>query len=157
MRSRTQRSTEDALLGPNLMFRGMNTRMRMSSSPSLPLQPGAARPLNRLCQRPIRLHQLGKLQSEEPAVGPALRKQFFMRSALDDAPRLDDVNEVGMKYCRKPMCNHDGRLPFRQHLELALDDFLGLAVEGRGRFVQKNDRCILEEGSGKRNALTLPA
>ena len=63
------------MLGPNFILRGMNTKMRISPS----LSPCSKTPcmtamLDRLCQRPFRLHQLGKLQPEEAAVSATLRK-----------------------------------------------------------------------------------
>ena len=51
------------IASPNSMLRGMNTKMRISPS----LSPCSKTPcmtamLDRLCQRPFRLHQLGQLE-----------------------------------------------------------------------------------------------
>ena len=55
------------------------------------------------------------------------------------------------------MCNHDGGASAHRLRECGLDDCLVLGIDVRGRFIQDQDRRVLQEGAGDRQSLPLSA
>ena len=80
-----------------------------------------------------------------------------MIALLDDAARLHHQNPVGLQHRRKPMRDHQRRAPGHHVVERALHLRLILRVEGRSRFVEQQDRRILEDRARDREPLPLPA
>src|SRR6185437_1137647 len=99
----------------------------------------------------------GKLRLRDVAVGAPLRQELAMPPALDDAAAVDDANFIGLRDGRQPMGDDDCRAPLAQRAQRPLDRLLGFGIERRSRFVQKDDRRVLEESSGDGDALTLSA
>jgi hypothetical protein len=58
---------------------------------------------------------------------------------------------------RKAVRDRDHGLAFHQAEQLLLDRELDLAVERRGRFVEHQDRRVLQHDARDRDALALPA
>ena len=80
-----------------------------------------------------------------------------MPAALDDAAAIEDADFVGLRHRRQPMGDDDRRAALAQGAQSLLDRLLGLRIERRGCFVEQNDRRVLEEGAGDRDALSLAA
>src|SRR5208283_5004877 len=99
----------------------------------------------------------GELRPRDQAVGVTLRQQFTMAAALDDAAVVDDADLVGLCDRRQAVGDDDRRSALTQGMQRLLDRLLGFGVERRGRLVKKDDRRVLEEGAGDRDALALPA
>ncbi len=78
-----------------------------------------------------------------------------MPSALDDTPAIDDADQICTLDRRQPVRDDQGRPPANQRAQGSLHLAFGLAVEGRSRLVQQQDRCILEHRPGDRQALAL--
>ena len=80
-----------------------------------------------------------------------------MRAAFGDPALVEDDDLVGVDDGREAM-GDDDRGPARgDALQGLLDRRLGPAVEGAGRLVEDQDRRVLEQGSGDRDALLLAA
>ncbi len=85
------------------------------------------------------------LAAEEVAVGA-----LFL-----DTVRSDDNDAVGVLDRRQAVGDHQRRAAFREFEQRLLDVPLGFGVERRGRFVQNQNRRVLEEHSGDRQTLLL--
>jgi len=79
-----------------------------------------------------------------------------MRAALDDPPPVHDEDHVRLQDRRQPVRDRDRRPAVHQRLEGRLDEPLRRGVERRGRLVQDQDRRILQDDPGDREALLLP-
>src|SRR5438045_2523493 len=100
---------------------------------------------------------VGELQLVEPSVSAAEREQLGVFAALDDAPALDDDDQVGAAHGREAVGDHNGRAPAREVGERLLHEPLGLGVERRGRLVKDEHGGVREHGAGDGEALTLAA
>src|SRR5438874_271922 len=68
--------------------------------------------------------------------------QVLMRAALDDLAFVYHVDAVRLAYGREAMCNDEYRATFADAIKVALDDRLGLVVEGAGGFIQNKDAWV---------------
>ena len=68
---------------------------------------------------------------------------------------LDDEDAIGIDNRVQTVRDHDGRTPLAEVLDCTLHLPLRFRIERCGRFVQQNDRCILEQRAGNRDALAL--
>ena len=80
-----------------------------------------------------------------------------MRAALDDASFVQHADEVGMFDGRETVRHHQGGTFRHEVLERFLHEFLGLGIERRSRFIQNQDRRVLEDSPCDGEALALPA
>src|SRR3954469_18303775 len=88
---------------------------------------------------------------------PAEAEQLLVRALLDDAPCLEHDEAVHARDGGKTVRDRDHRLALHQVEKLLLDRELDLAVERRGRLVEHQDRSVLQDDAGERDALALAA
>lgn len=74
-----------------------------------------------------------------------------MGTALDDPALADKVNLVALLNRAQAMCDRDGRSALGSAVEGVLDDTFAVAVQGRGRLVQQEDRRVSEKSTSNRN------
>ncbi len=82
-------------------------------------------------------------------------EELFVRTLLDDTPIIDDANDVGMDDRREAVGNDDSRTALHEVIQGTLHKTLALGIEGRSGFVEDEDRGILVDGTGDREALAL--
>ncbi len=80
-----------------------------------------------------------------------------MGAGLDHATRVEHDDQVGVAHRRQAVCNHDGGTVGLEAVERVAHGLLVDRVEVRGRLVEHQDRRVLEEGTGDRDALALAA
>ena len=80
-----------------------------------------------------------------------------MPAGLDDLPAIDDANQVRPLDRRQPMRNDERRAPADQDVQRLLHLPFRFAVEGRSRFVEQQDRRVLQHRARNGNSLTLAA
>ena len=80
-----------------------------------------------------------------------------MRAGFDDVSAVDHEDAIGLLDRRQSMCDDERRAVVHQLIERPLDDALGFGVQRRRRFVENQDRRILEQRARDRDALPLPA
>ena len=80
-----------------------------------------------------------------------------MGAGLDDASLVEHVDAGRMPHRRQSVGDHDRRSAATDRLQGALDRRLGLVVDARGRFVQHQDRRILQDRPRHRDPLALTA
>src|SRR5688572_11453977 len=97
------------------------------------------------------------LVAPELLVVPAQAKELLVGAALHDAGGLEDDQPVHARDGRQPMGDGDHGLAFHEAEKLLLDRELDLAVERRSGLVEDQDRSILQNNPGERDALPLPA
>ena len=80
-----------------------------------------------------------------------------MAATLEQASVVQDVDHIRISDGRKTMCNDDRRAVFRKLIECLLYFLLRLGIKGRCRFIENDDRRILEEDASDGDTLLLPA
>ncbi len=80
-----------------------------------------------------------------------------MGAALHHLASVDHGDLVGVNNGREPVGDHDHGALVGDALQRALDGRLGLVVHGTGGLVQHQDRRVLEQRPGQREALALAA
>ena len=83
--------------------------------------------------------------------------EFGVGAAFDDASVFEHQNQVGILDRRDAVGDGDDGLAAVHLLEVLLDFRLGLHIDGRGRIIHNQDRRIIRECAGQRQALFLPA
>lgn len=83
------------------------------------------------------------------------RQQLGMTPALDNTPLIHDENQIGLLDRRQTVGDHQRRTPLHHLIQGSLDMPLGLRVQRRGRFVENQQGCILEQRTGNGQALAL--
>ena len=78
-----------------------------------------------------------------------------MRAVLDNLSRVDDIDVIGFKDRREPMCDDKRRTADHKVIECCLHDLLALRIECRSRFVENQDTRIFENRTRDRDALPL--
>ena len=76
-----------------------------------------------------------------------------MRPALDDPAAFQHENLIRAQHGRKPMRDDEARPVRHQMLERFLDQPLGRGVHARRRFIENEDRRILEQRARDRQPL----
>ena len=76
---------------------------------------------------------------------------------LDDPALVEHDQPVHLGQRRQAVGDGDHRLALHQREQVFLDRRLDLRIERRGRLVQDQDRRVLEEDAGDRDALALAA
>ena len=98
-----------------------------------------------------------ELGGVEAGVGAVGGQELGVGAALDDAAPVDDQDEVGGEDGGKAVGDGEGRAARHQRRQGALDQALGLGVQGGGGFVQDQDAGVLQDGAGDGDALLLAA
>ena len=80
-----------------------------------------------------------------------------MAAHLDDPALVEHDQPVHGGDGRQPVGDGDHRLALHQPVEALLDRRLDLRIERAGRLVEDQDRRVLEEDAGDRDALALAA
>ena len=80
-----------------------------------------------------------------------------MSSALDNAPVVDDEDEIGPLDGGEPVCDDDRSPAGAQLLKGLLDLGLGGRVNGRGGLVQEDDLRVSQDDAGDGDSLQLAA
>ena len=84
-------------------------------------------------------------------------QELLVRPDLDDAAAVHHHQPVEDGDGRQAVGDGDHRAPFHQGVERLLDRRLDLGVERAGRLVEDQDRRVLEDQPGDRDALALAA
>ncbi len=92
-----------------------------------------------------------------PRIGAARGEQLAVAALIDDAALIQHHQPVHARDGREPVRDGNDGASAHQPVELLLDRRLDLGIERRGRFVQDQDRRILEDHPSNRDALALPA
>src|SRR6185437_157218 len=117
---------------------------------------GGSIDLARACEFLTRLLRLA-LTVPHAGIKPVASKQAEMRATLDDLASIKHDDLVGADDRGKPVRDHQGGAITRNSLERILDFLFGMAVERRGRFVQKENRRSLQDRACYRHPLLLSA
>ena len=89
-----------------------------------------------------------------PAIGlhQCLMRAFFLYPSA-----FQDDDPVGIPDGLEPVGNGNNGPPFDQGVDGLLHLQFIFGIERGGRFVQQDDRCVLEDGAGYGYALLFPA
>ena len=79
-----------------------------------------------------------------------------MGAGRDDPSALDQHHAIGQRNRRQPVRDQDRRALLEGVLDCVVDRGLDLDVDGTGRVVEHQDRWVLEQRAGDRDALPLP-
>ncbi|MPL60848.1 hypothetical protein SDC9_06410 [bioreactor metagenome] len=101
--------------------------------------------------------EAARLPAPVAGIEPLRRQQLGMAALFDDAAAVEHDDAVHLGDGRQPVRDGKHGLALHHPGQRLLDLRLDLAVERRGRLVQHQDRRVLEEGAGERDALPLPA
>src|SRR3569623_1630976 len=125
-------------------------------SPSRGEGDGAASSFGRLLLHNIRIgfNEAARLAVPEYGVFTTERDKRGVRSLFDDPALLDDDQAVERGDGRQSMRDGDDSLVAHQQLQLTLNRGLDLAVERRGRFIEYQDRRVLQQHA--RDGAALP-
>src|SRR3984893_9301506 len=95
------------------------------------------------------------LQTEERGITAATAQQIIMPSALDDFAALDHQDGVGVHDGVQAMGDDDGGTVLAEMLDRLLHLLLRFGIKRRGSLIEQDDRCVLEQRAGHRDALAL--
>ena len=93
-------------------------------------------------------------QSGKQAIG---RHQLPEGTALDDAAAVKHQDQVGIGNGGETVGDDEGRAALAYAIHRALDSRFGFDVQRTGRFIEDQDRCVLEDCPGDGDALALAA
>ena len=93
----------------------------------------------------------------EPSVDAVPREEFVVRSLLADFPSVEHQDAISAAHRGQTMRDHQSGATLHQIEECLLHEALGFRVKGRGRFIEDEDRRVLEKRAGDGDALLLPA
>ena len=97
-------------------------------------------------------------QLVQPRVGAiGSLNELVVAPHFHDVAPLEHDDRIGATNGREPMRDHKRRAIQQERGERVLHQALRFRVERRGRFVQDQDRRVLEQGAGDRQPLALPA
>jgi len=80
-----------------------------------------------------------------------------MRAYLGNAAFIQNQDTIGLEDGRKPVRDDDGGAVLHQAIERLLYQGFAFGIERRCRFVEKQDRGVLQQRSGNGDPLTLAA
>jgi hypothetical protein len=80
-----------------------------------------------------------------------------VRAAFNDAPGIDDENNIGVEDRGEAVRDDEARAAFHRFFERGLDERFVFGIECGGRFVEDEDARVFEEHARDREALTLAA
>src|SRR5262245_43289878 len=99
----------------------------------------------------------GALETAQPRVDRALRREALVGTGFHDAPLLEHRDAVGVPQGGQAVGDDHRRAPPHQPPERVEEHGLRLHVEGAGGLVQDEDGSVLEKGSGDGEPLPLAA
>src|SRR5262249_44423737 len=111
--------------------------------------------LGRLHRR--RIDEAAGLAPPQRRIVAILRKQIAMRALLDDTAPVEHNEAIHLRDGREAMRDRDHRLVSHERTQARLNGGFDFAVERRGRFVEYQDRRVLENDAGDGDALALAA
>ena len=82
--------------------------------------------------------------------------QLLVRAALNDAPVIEHENLIGTHNRRKPMRDDHRRSVRHQMFQRFLNQTLGRGVYTCGRFIENQNRRILQQSARDREPLLFP-
>ncbi len=97
------------------------------------------------------------LAAPQRGVMAVMGEQLAVIALLDDAAVLEHDQPIHLRDGREPVRDGDHGLAFHQRAEARLDRGFHFAVERRGRFVEDEDRRVLENDARDGDALALAA
>ena len=80
-----------------------------------------------------------------------------MAAALDDAALLQNHDTVCIADGRQTVGNDKAGAAIHQAIHAPLDQCLSAGINGGGRLVQNQHRCVLQNSTGNGDPLLLPA
>src|SRR5207248_869744 len=101
--------------------------------------------------------EAARLVAPKLLVVAAEAQELRVRAFLHDAAGLEHDEAIHARDGGEPVRDGDHGLALHELEELLLNRDLHLAVERRGRFIEHQDRRILEDHARERDALALPA
>src|SRR6185369_12017189 len=107
--------------------------------------------------RRVRPWSAPELQAVKSRVEAAGGEQLAVAAHFDDTAGVDDDDAVGALDRREAVRDDEAGAPLHQPVERLLDQALGLGVERRRRLVEDQDRRVLVDRPGDRQALALAA
>src|SRR5215831_9891841 len=136
-------------------YRGRNRGFRVYLMPCLPNgQSGSS--LRRL-RRLAGVDEAARLAPPQRRVMAIEPQELIVRALLDDAAMVEHHQPVHAGDGREPVRDRDHGLARHQGAEALLDRRFDLAVERGGRFVEHQDRRVLEDDARDGDALALAA
>ena len=94
-----------------------------------------------------------QLTANQGGILPIFREQFFVGTLFNNAPVIEDQNEIRVAHSAQPVRNHDSRAT--QSRQITMNLSFGDGIQFAGRFVQQKDCGVVNEGSGKHQPLAL--
>ena len=88
-------------------------------------------------------------------IQPALRDKFFVGALFHKRTPIDNENAIRIRDCGQTVRNHKHRLVFAKRRKSSLNQRLVFGVGKRRRLVENHDRGAFQNGTRKRDALTL--
>lgn len=101
------------------------------------------------------LDKAATLMSPEGCVDALLRDQFFVRAVFNDLAVFEHDDPVEFRDRTEAMRDHDTCAVFHERIETGLDELFAFAIEGARRFIENQDRSVLEYRPGNSYALAL--
>ena len=98
-----------------------------------------------------------RLQADELGVVAIEREQLFVAALLDQLAAVEDEDAVGVAEGREPVGDGDGGAAAGQGLEGLLNRLFAFGVDVAGGLVEDQDRRIVEDRPGDREALPFAA
>src|SRR5688572_2674546 len=99
--------------------------------------------------------ETARLMPPELLVVPATAQQLLVSALLDYLAGIEHDETVHARDRRESMCDRDDGLALHEVQQLLLDRELDLAIERRGRFVEHENRRVLQDDARQRDALPL--
>ena len=106
---------------------------------------------------PPKLFRRVVLQIMELLVGAIALQKLGVGSLLDDMAMVHDDDEIGIDDGGEAVCDGDDGAVFHQRVKCLLDKMFRGGVERGCRFVENENRRILEQGAGDGETLFLAA
>src|SRR6516165_11955139 len=105
--------------------------------------------------RGVDVGETTRLPLPQPCICAAPGQQLGVRAFFDDAALVKYDQTVHARGRRQAVGDRDDRASAHQAVELLLNRCLDLGIESGGRLVQNQDRRVLENDTGQRDALAL--
>ena len=97
------------------------------------------------------------LQLKNTGIPGLIVPESRVPAGFKDLPLIQNDNEIRPLNRSQPVCDDDKGCPLApaQRFERILDAFFCFRIERVGRFIQNQDRGLLQKGARKRHALAL--
>lgn len=96
-----------------------------------------------------------ELQTRQPGVKPALIAQIGGCADFDDAALFQHDDAIGFLHGGEAVGDDESGASFHRGVESLLHQYFGFGVERAGGFVEQQQRCVLQDRAGDRDALAL--